>query len=423
MQVQARDGGIASIGLAVRVGLDALTSHPLRTSIAMLGVAVGVAALVVVLALGDGMERAARSEIERTTDFQTVAVSSVTTRLVDGMVTPVQGYPILSSADAAAASSAISSAAQIALVTNGTALIQSTETGARIYSLASATTSGADRFMRLDFSEGRYFTGPEDALGRRVVVLSHLTAARLANGHPAEGLVGHLVRLGGEPFEVVGVLASYPGEREFRAYLPTTLAARVFASQTPRPVPTLLLRAPSLEQVAAVRAETVEWIADRFGRRGDMLSVRTATDRLAQTQRAVLLFKIFVGAIAGIAVLVGCVGITNVLLAAIVERTREIGMRKAAGARRRDILWQFIAESVAITGLGSVTGMLVGVVLALGIGALLRTMATSVFIDVSISPSTIVVAAVAPVLCGLVFGTYPARRASRLSPIDAMRQE
>jgi putative ABC transport system permease protein len=129
------------------------------------------------------------------------------------------------------------------------------------------------------------------------------------------------------------------------------------------------------------------------------------------------------GAITGISLLVGGIGIMNVLLSSVTERTREIGIRKAAGARRRDIRRQFLAESIAISGMGSAIGLVLGVAGAFGITAMIRHFSRAAFLHASLSWSTLGVAAGAALFVGLTFGTYPARRAARLSPIDAIRHE
>jgi len=135
-----------------------------------------------------------------------------------------------------------------------------------------------------------------------------------------------------------------------------------------------------------------------------------------------LIFKLFMGAITGISLLVGGIGVMNVLLAAVAERTREIGIRRAVGAARRHILAQFLAESVTISGVGSFVGVLLGVTGAYGITALIRAH-TKAEMYAGLSVSTVVVAVIATVTVGLAFGLYPALLASRLSPIDAIRHE
>jgi putative ABC transport system permease protein len=132
--------------------------------------------------------------------------------------------------------------------------------------------------------------------------------------------------------------------------------------------------------------------------------------------------KLVMGAITGISLLVGGVGIMNVLLAAVVERTREIGIRKAVGARRRDILVQFLSESVAIAGAGSLLGVILGLAGAFAATAIIRAR-TEATLYAAFTWSSASVSALAAIVVGLAFGFYPALRAARLSPIDAIRHE
>ncbi|MDQ3517221.1 MAG: FtsX-like permease family protein [Gemmatimonadota bacterium] len=134
------------------------------------------------------------------------------------------------------------------------------------------------------------------------------------------------------------------------------------------------------------------------------------------------LFKLLMGAITGVSLVVGGIGIMNVLLAPVTERTREIGVRKATGARNKDVLAQFLAESVAIAGIGGILGTALGVAVAVAVAAFMRSQ-SGVPIHAGFSVGTLAVAVAAPLVVGLVFGTYPALRASRLSPIEAIRHE
>src|SRR5215203_4901472 len=148
---------------AARVGFDALKVNPLRTALSTLGVIIGVASLVAVLSLGDGMERMARSEVERTTDVQTVSITSKTTESVDGQTLPVRDYPVFTLADAAAARDEIGDASGVSLSLGGRTTVDSPQTGKRRSTGVTATLADADQFMRLEFSDGRYFSPIESA--------------------------------------------------------------------------------------------------------------------------------------------------------------------------------------------------------------------------------------------------------------------
>ena len=144
---------------------------------------------------------------------------------------------------------------------------------------------------------------------------------------------------------------------------------------------------------------------------------------LAEINRGFLILKLFMGALAGISMLVGGIGIMNIMLASVTERTREIGIRKAIGASRRDIELQFLTEAVTISLVGSGIGTVVGVMIATVAVIVMRNAVKAEGLGVAFTPVTLLLSAGIAVMIGLAFGTYPARRASRLSPIDAIRYE
>jgi putative ABC transport system permease protein len=235
-----------------------------------------------------------------------------------------------------------------------------------------ASLPGQADVMKRGFAAGRYFTAAEARAGVPAVAVSFALGSTIGGGE-ASAAVGRHIGIRGQQYEVVGVLAGTGPERVPRVYAPIDLAA-VLLAPTPRPrAPTLILQAERIEDVAMVRAGVEGWLTGRYGTDWSRKArVHTNMQRVNQSERAILVFKLFLGAITGIALLVGGIGIMNVLLASVTERTREIGVRKAIGARRRDLLAQFLLESVTIAGLGSVIGTLLGVGGAFGVTALMR---------------------------------------------------
>jgi putative ABC transport system permease protein len=245
--------------------------------------------------------------------------------------------------------------------------------------------------------------------------------ALLLSPDAAQGAIGRSLNLEGTAFTVVGVVAELdgPASRLLAAMVPFTTRDVALAKTTEVRAPRLLIRTASVESVDSVREATRRWVAER----GGGAEVRAHQGgRLAQVQQGIMIFKLAMGAFAGIALLVGGIGIMNVLLASVTERTREIGIRKASGARNRDVLSQFLSESVAISAVGSVIGAALGLGGAFLVTALMRQYASAV-IYAGVSVSTLLIAALVSVVTGLVFGSYPALRAARLSPIDAIRHE
>jgi len=184
----------------------------------------------------------------------------------------------------------------------------------------------------------------------------------------------------------------------------------------------LLLTVARVEDVEVAKSAVEAWLATQTPSWKERTTVATSLGRARQARQGMILFKLLMGAITGISLLVGGIGIMNVLLASVTERTREIGIRKAVGARRRDIMIQFLAESVATTGVGSLAGILLGLGGAFAVTALMRAR-TGALVFAGFSWSSVLVAALAGAAVGVGFGTYPALRAGRLSPIDAIRHE
>ncbi len=421
MRERIREPVRASLA-AVATGLEAMRAHPLRSLLATLGVIIGVAALVAVLALADGMERYGRDQVARTTGLQTVEIAPRLTREVDGFARPNADHAVFTRADADAAAR-LPGVDAVALATTTTTPLVGGPAGRRRGALVIGALAGAADFGYRRVRHGRFFSEPEERRGAEVAVLSHGLAARLAEPYGVEALLERRLRAGGRALRVIGILEPPAlGEDTEFAYVPLPLVGAVSpAGARPAP-PTLVLRARTVEAVPALRREAEDWLAGRDRRWEARAEVTTSEARLAQFRDGMRIFRLVMGAITGVSLLVGGIGIMNVLLASVVERTREIGTRRAVGARRRDVLAQFLAESVAIAVAGSGVGAALGVGAAFATSAVARR-ALGQALEASFSWGTVGVAVGCATAVGLAFGTYPALRAARLSPMDAIRQE
>lgn len=409
----------------MRVGFDALRIHPMRTLLSVLGILIGSGALVATMAVSDGLVAFARRTVERETPIQVVVVSPRTARLEDGEWLPVRGWPEFTERDAAAMAEQVPGVQAAAVVLGGHAMVRyrGTQHGADV-TLASASMQ---EFATRDLAGGRYFSRMESASNSPVVLLSHTLARDLAPTRDPLSMLGREVHVRGHARRVIGVLAQpeveNPDQPEYSLVAPIRAARALVAPRSDgRYAPMIQLLARSVEEVEDLETAAGEWLArhDPYWKQHVQITVRL--HELQQIEQAFLIMKLFVGALVSISLLVGGIGIMNVLLASVAERTREIGIRKAVGARRADILQQFLAESVAIALVGSTAGLVLGSLVALLVTTLFRVLTHAPIMPV-LTLDSVLIATISSSCVGLVFGTYPARRAAALPPVVAIAQE
>lgn len=409
---------ISVLRTAAAVSFATLRLNPLRSVLSTLGVIIGVAALVAVLSLGDGMEVTMREQLAQTTDVQALNIESRMREEVDRQAFPLPDTVPLSAADLAAVKGLAGVEAAV-LVARGAVEIRSADSSRRRMASVAAVTDGFDRLAKVDLFAGRLLAARDSG----VAVISQQLAVDLAPDPSAAGLqsvIGDSLLVAGSHLQIVGLLRGSVGPSPRVMIVPFNTASQVNLNAR---FPSLMLRARRVEDVVALDQSVRRVLASRYPNAGERFAVQTYRGRAEQAAQGIFIFKLLMGAITGISLLVGGIGIMNVLLAAVSERTREIGIRRASGARKTDIVWQFLAESVTISGIGAMIGLLFGLTGAYAVTALIRRFARAAFVQASFSWSSLLVAAVLSVAIGLAFGTYPARRAANLSPIDAIRHE
>ena len=406
---------------SLKVGFTALRANPLRTLLSTLGVIMGVAALVSVLSLGDGMEQFARAQIDRTSSLQYVQVRSLTTQEIDGQSFPRRDVRVFTLADADSVQRALPVPAEVGLLLNGSGLVRRGSAPARGASVL-GTVPALAAMRDLKLQTGRFFDEQETRDGAPVVVLSYGLAHALAGDAPLASLRDSTVTIQDGERRVIGVVAPGADSAALQAFVPLTGAESAMTPASIARVPAMLVHVDSVNQVEDARAAVERWLTAGDPAWKSRVSVTTNQYRLGQVQQGLLLFKLLMGALTGISLLVGGIGIMNVLLASVAERTREIGIRRATGARKREIMTQFLAESVAISGAGAVLGAGLGVAAAYTVTAIMR-MKTRATVYAGLSWTTLAVAALASLAVGIGFGLYPAIKAGRLSPVEAIRHE
>lgn len=399
------------------LGLAALRDNRLRTFLSTLGVIIGVAAVVAILSVGDGVERMARESIGSTTPLQTVAISPRTERFVDGHRLPNDHWPVFNIADLDSLSHRLPSGCLVTMRVEGTATITDFTGEERALSLIGQAGS-----MNLEdrLKHGRLLTIDESRGLDPLMVASTTLAQALGDSTGSGLLVGHSVSINGKEFTVVGV-AETTNENRLAAMVPLRTASEGFIeSSHPRPR-NFTIEAPNVEAGLEVENAAKGWLELREGNSWqERVNITLYRNRLKQIQQGFMVFKLLMGSIAGISLITGGIGIMNVLLATVAERTREIGVRKAMGARSQDILAQFLSEAVTVTSLGCVVGLGLGLGTAFAVSAIIRSQSDAM-VSVAFTWPTAVLAMGLALIVGVGFGLYPALRASRLSPIDAVR--
>lgn len=412
---------------AILEALESLNGNKMRSGLTVLGIVIGVAAVIAMLAVGNG----AQASI-------TGSISSIGTNLLFVFSGSPEGPPggpgarsgnntrplTLGDAEAISDPFAAPSVELVAPAIQGNGLL--TFAGENTTTSISGVTSEYFSVRNLELAEGEPIN-QEHILGRMSVVILGPETAITLFGH-ADGVVGETIRIEGQPFRVIGVLVAKGGgafgSEDDSAYIPfTTAQARLIKRSTRDEVDVIFIQARTAESVPMAAEEVANIIRTRHRTEigYDDFTVFTQQDFLSTFATITGVLTIFLGGIAGISLLVGGIGIMNIMLVSVTERTREIGLRKALGARKRDILLQFLTESSLLSLIGGVIGIIFGWFIAFVVGKV-ATATGNNFVPI-VGTDAIILSTSFSAIIGLFFGIYPASRAANLEPVEALRYE
>ncbi len=408
------------IAQALLEALGSLMMNKLRSALTILGIVIGVAAVISMLAVGRGAQNQITSSISSMgTNLLTVQSGNFTERVFNAKALTTDDVTALQNASAAPDIAAVAAvvSSRFTVTANG----ESSTVEVSGVSPENAAISNDT------VSEGTYITAQQVESRSAVAVIGQTTATNLYGA--TSGVVGQSIRINGQIFKVVGVLESKGGtslsNQDDRVLIPiTTAQVRLIKGNPSNRVNQILVSATSADTVTSAEDEITAILRARHKLKADAnddFSILSQSQLVDAASSVTGTLTMFLGGIAGISLLVGGIGIMNIMLVSVTERTREIGLRKALGARKLDVLVQFLSESVLLSLIGGLIGIFLAWVICLIIAKVAASSGTT--LTPSIGLDSVLMATLFSSAVGVLFGLYPSNRAAGLQPVEALRYE
>jgi putative ABC transport system permease protein len=410
---------LAELAEFVRIAIEALGRYRLRTALSVLGVVLGVAAVIAMMSVSEGAARDALAQVDA------LGLDNIVAQTAGGLNARGTMKRSLTAADADRALALVPSATMAAPLVSR--YVRAGRGDQIDQTQVLASTPVFQKILRLEAQRGRLLSETDADNSSRVCVLGGAVARQLF-GYADP--IGEAIRVGNDHYRVIGVLREQGGDPRAGVEGGTTMAWHNINRAVLAPLSSITGKTigvspnqPVEEIWVQVRdaARSVE-LGDVFRRMllqtrdADEFHIVVPRELLAQRYRTQRTFSVVVGSVAALALLVGGIGIMNIMLTSVVERTREIGVRRTAGAKRRDVTMQFLIETLLMTVGGGIAGIAIGAVISAGISAYAGW-------STHVSITAIALGFIVSFLVGLVFGLYPAMKAAALQPVDAMRYE
>lgn len=384
---------------SVKMAMRSIKGNKLRAFLTMLGIIIGVASVIVLVSIGQGSSQAVTNQINSLgTNLLTInMMGSGTIKFTEEDVAKFQK---------------IDGIKEMSPVVSGRVTVKNGKVSTQVS--LTGTNSSYEQVRDMKVNEGRFLSDMDVEYRQKVIVLGANTAQNLFG---FENSVGKDVQVNGASFKIVGVLASKGGSMgqsgDDVIIMPLSTAQRVVKNTS---IQTVYVQVSSEEKINTVMAQIQNKLAVMFPNKQDNYSVFNQKDLVDTMSSVTGTMTMMLGGIACISLLVGGIGIMNIMLVSVSERTKEIGIRKAIGAKRRDILLQFMIEAVVLSSLGGLIGMGIGLLVA-------KILSAATGMTVAYSLPITLLAFLFSLLVGVGFGVFPANKASKLHPIQALRYE
>jgi putative ABC transport system permease protein len=382
-----------------KVAMTSIWSNKMRSFLTMLGIIIGISSVIVLVGIGEGTKQKITAQIEKLgTNLITISITgNRNNAITDEEIEELKTKPGVK---------------EIAPSLTGNANIKAGDESST--TSLEGTTPNYTQIRKVNVSAGRFISNRDIENRFKVLVIGPETATNLFGD---TNVVGKTMYVNGIEFTIIGVLESQgstaAGSGDDRIILPLSTAQRLLKTTAIR---TFYVEAESKEKVSEAMSYLQLFLNKKYNNDTRSYRVFDQTSLLETAATTTESMTAMLSGIAAISLLVGGIGIMNIMLVSVIERTREIGVRKAIGAKRSVILLQFLIEAATISSLGGIFGVLLGYLGAYGGGKLLNT-------TIVISSNVVIEAFVFSMLVGIIFGIYPANKASKLNPIDALRFE
>lgn len=384
---------------AIKMAISSILSNKMRSLLTMLGIIIGILSVIVLIAIGQGAKQSISNQIESLgTNLITISITGNRDKsFSDADIKELKSKP------------GVKDIAPV-ITSNVTAKAGDQNTSVSLV----ATDPNYGNIRDIHSQSGRFITQTDVDMRFRVAVIGTEVASTL---YGTTNVVGQTITLNGNDFTVVGLLeekgSSSAGSNDNQIIIPMSTAQRLLKNKEIR---TFYVEASSPDLVNTAMANLQVFLMRKFDNDTNSFRVFNQTDLLSTISQTTNNLTVMLGGIAGISLVVGGIGIMNIMLVSVSERTREIGIRKAIGAKKRDVLLQFLIESIVISGLGGIIGVILSIICS-------NVLKNVMKMTLVISPGIVAIAVGFSVGVGVIFGMYPANKASKLRPIEALHYE